>query len=133
MTRPTAFFNRTYDEAMTLLVEARNYMAYHEAVEQQGASPSVRLQISYESLRVTSRLTQIMAWLLCQKAVHAGEMTLEQAMSDEFALAGGDICSCPSGPENEALPPGLRSLLQRSHALYMRIARLDEMVRRNAA
>ena len=133
MTRPTAFFNRTYDEAMTLLIEARNYMAYHDAAEQQGASPAVRLQISYESMRVTSRLTQIMAWLLCQKAVHAGEITLEQATSDELALAGGDVCSCPSGPENEALPRGLRSLLSRSHDLYMLIVRLDEMVRRNAA
>lgn len=118
---------------MALLVEARNYIAYQEAVDNRGLPPNVRLQVSYESMRVTSRLTQAMAWLLAQKAVHAGEMTLEQMASDEYALAGGDICADPSGPENEELPPGLRSLLERSHLLYSRVARLDEMVRREAA
>ena len=92
-----------------------------------------RLQISYESMRVTSRLTQVMAWLLAQKAVHAGEMSREQAASDDFALSGGEICTDPSGPDNEALPEGLRSLLERSHRLYMRVARLDERARDSVA
>ena len=63
---PTAFFNRTYDETMALLIEARNYIAYNEQSDQRGLAPQVRLQVSYESLRVTSRLTQVMAWLLAQ-------------------------------------------------------------------
>lgn len=128
MESPT-FFNGTYDETMALLIEARNYIAYHESVEHRKLPPHVRLQISYESMRVTSRLTQVMAWLLAQKAVHAGEISREQAASDEFALSGGDICTDPAGPDNDALPAGLRSLLERSHKLYMRVARLDEMVR----
>ncbi|AWK87956.1 DUF1465 family protein [Azospirillum thermophilum] len=114
---------------MALLIEARNYIAYHEAVDHRSLPPHVRLQISYESMRVTSRLTQVMAWLLAQKAVHAGELTKQQGASEEFALSGGEVCSDPSGPENETLPAGLRSLLERSHKLYMRVARLDEMVR----
>lgn len=125
----TFFFNGPYDETMALLIEARNYIAYQEAIDHRKLPPHVRLQISYESMRVTSRLTQVMAWLLAQKAVHAGEMSLEQAASDDFALSGGDICSDPSGPDNDELPVGLRGLLERSHKLYMRVARLDEMVR----
>ena len=49
------------------------------------------------------------------------------------ALAGGDVCTDPSGPDNQELPAGLRSLLERSYKLYMRVARLDEQVRRNVA
>jgi len=128
----STFFNGPYDETMSLLVEARNYIAYQEAVDNRKLPPNVRLQVSYESMRVTSRLTQAMAWLLAQKAVHAGELTLEQMASDEYALSGGDICSDASGPENEDLPSGLRSLLERSHSLYSRVSRLDEMVRREA-
>lgn len=128
-----AFFNRTYDETMALLVEARNYVAYHEAVGQRNLPPEIRLQVSYETLRVTSRLTQVMAWLLAQKAVHAGELTMAQLASEEYALSGGEICSDPSGPENGSLPSGLRSLLERSHKLYIRIVRLDEQVRRSVA
>lgn len=125
----TFFFNGPYDETMSLLIEARNYIAYHDVAEHRKLSPQVRLQISYESMRVTSRLTQVMAWLLAQKAVHAGEITREQAVNGDFSLSGGEICSDPSGPENEDLPAGLRSLLERSHSIYMRVDRLDAMVR----
>jgi len=133
MDTPT-FFNGTYDETMALLVEARNYIAYHDAMEhRQQLPPHVRLQISYESMRVTSRLTQVMAWLLAQKAVHAGEITREEAAGDEWCLSGGEICTDPSGPDNTHLPSGLRSLLERSHNLYMRVSRLDEMVRQDVS
>ncbi|MBP2228034.1 regulator of CtrA degradation [Azospirillum agricola] len=129
MVSHTFFFNGPYDETMALLIEARNYIAYYDVSEHRKLSPQVRLQISYESMRVTSRLTQVMAWLLAQKAVHAGEITREQAAGGDFSLTGGEICSDPSGPENEELPAGLRSLLERSHNLYMRIDRLDSMLR----
>lgn len=129
MIASATFFNGTYDETMALLIEARNYIAYHESGDHRKLAPHVRLQISYESMRVTSRLTQVMAWLLAQKAVHAGEISQEVAASEEFALSGGEICSDPSGPDNEDLPSGLRSLLERSHRLYMRVHRLDEQFR----
>ncbi|WP_343066844.1 DUF1465 family protein [Nitrospirillum iridis] len=128
-----AFFDRTYEETMALLVEARNYVAFQEAKDQRGLPPQVRLQISYESLRVTSRLTQVMAWLLALKALHAHELTAEQVLGEQFALSGGTICSDPSGPDNSELPSGLRSLLQRSHSLYMRAERLEDQYRRAVA
>ncbi|WP_298369630.1 DUF1465 family protein [Azospirillum sp.] len=128
MVSHTFFFNGPYDETMTLLIEARNYITFHDAAEHRKMSPQVRLQISYESMRVTSRLTQVMAWLLAQKAVHAGEITKAQGASVDYALSGGEVCSDGAGPENEDLPAGLRSLLERSHRLYMRVERLDRMV-----
>jgi regulator of CtrA degradation len=133
VTPAPTFFNRTYDETMSLLLEARNYIAYQETVEQQTLDAEMRLRISYESMRITSRLTQVMAWLLAQKAVHAGEMTAREAASEEYALAGHDVCAEPSGHDDGRLPPGLRSLLVRSHALYMRISRLEEQFRRSVA
>ncbi|MEI6557588.1 MAG: DUF1465 family protein [Rhodospirillaceae bacterium] len=131
MNRPTTYFHRTYDETMALLIEARNYAAYREPTDQRTLSPNVRLQVSYESLRVTSRLVQVMAWLLAQKAVHAGELTQEEGASEEYALSGGTICSDSAGTATEALPAGLVSLLDRSHRLYLRVQRLDEQVRRS--
>ena len=118
---------------MTLLIEARNYALGHDATNQWAVTPAASLQMSYESLRVTSRLIQVMAWLLAQKAVESGELTPEQSANDFWALSGGIVCSDPAGPENEALPPGLRSLLDRSYRLYARVLRLDEQVRRNCA
>lgn len=133
MAAPSAFFDRTYDETFSLLIEARNYIAYHEAIDQRTLPIHARLQVSFESMRITSRLTQVMAWLLAQKALYAGELTRQEVASDQFALSGGAICSDPSGPESEGLPRGLVSLLDRTHKLYQRIERLDAMFRRDAA
>jgi regulator of CtrA degradation len=128
----SAFFNRTYDEAMALLVEARNYMAFRESRDVRGMAPTSRLKVSHESMRMTCRLTQIMAWMLAQKAMHAGEITLYEAAGVEYALSGAQVCLDDRGQGDNELPGALRSLLERSYRLYVRVARLDCQVRRQA-
>ncbi len=84
------------------------------------------LECSCEALRVTSRLTQVMAWLMLQRAVMAGEVTQEQAMAEDNLLSGQDVCLVER--DELDLPPALRSLLERSHRLYQRVSRLERMV-----
>lgn len=128
-----AFFSGPYDEAMALVMEARGYAARMVGPEARRLEPGSRLQASFESMRVTSRLTQVMAWLLAQKAVFAGEITLADLASEQYALSGEEVCLAVGGAADAGLPRQLRSLLDRSHRLYQRVARLDEMVRRSAA
>jgi len=129
---PTAFFGKTFDEAMALLVEARDYIAAG-AGEKPGDRPvGDHLRMARETMRITARLTQIMAWLLAQKAVHAGELTPHQAASEAHRLAGQAICFDDDEAHYAGLPEGLQALLKRSYALYVRVARLDELVRRAA-
>jgi regulator of CtrA degradation len=123
------FFERTYDEAMSLLVEARNYLAFRETADDRRLAADARLKACYESMRVTSRLTQVMAWLLAQKAAQAGEITPAEAASERFALSATAVCLDVAGHGNPDLPDGLRSLLDRSHRLYVQVSRLEEMVR----
>jgi regulator of CtrA degradation len=124
---PVAFFDRTYDEAMALIREARDYFAERQ---RQPASPTraaVELVTSCESMRLTARLTQIMAWLLVQKAIHAGELSRDDAIKPEHRLGGRHVCEV-EGPWSElGLPQRLQTLLERSLSLYNRIARLDDM------
>jgi regulator of CtrA degradation len=127
-----AFLSKTYDDAMALVIESRNYIAYRQALDERDLEPSIRLQISLETMRVTARLTQVMAWLLVQKAVEGGELTREQAMVEALALSGEAICLDTAAHELEGVPNGLKSLLDRSHALYLRISRLDNQIRRSA-
>ena len=127
-----AFFSGPYDEAKSLLVESRNYVAYLIDADQRPLSPGDRLMVSFESMRLTSRLTQVMAWLLAQKALHAGEITLSELASDRFALGGERICADNDSAHSPELPLRLRRLLNRSHNLYQRIARLDALVRQTA-
>jgi regulator of CtrA degradation len=127
---PTAFFGKTFEEAMTLLIEARDYISTTTAAPPLGRSPEDGLRIARETMRITTRLTQVMAWLLAQKAVHAGELTARQMASEEYRLDGQTVCLDDDERRHAGLPDGLQSLLKRSHALYVRVARLDELVRR---
>lgn len=122
---PPTYFRRTYDEALDLMVEARNYMAYVERRERERAGAMNGLRMSCEAMRVTSRLTQVMAWLMMQRAVHEGEVAADEALAEANRLSGGDVCLDDSFSGDRTLPRGLRSLLERSFSLYQRIARLE--------
>ena len=129
----TAFFGKTYAEAMALLTEARDYLAYREPIDRETLMPVERLQFCGETMRLTARLTQIMAWLLAQRAVHAGELTQLQALGEHCALAEHAICMEVGTAPAEVMPRRLAGLLDRSQRLYVRVARLDELARRQLA
>jgi regulator of CtrA degradation len=125
--------HKTLDETMALLVRARDYMSYAVPSAQPGLLPAERLQISCEAMRVTARLSHVMAWLLAQKAVQAGEIS-PVAAAAAYSLNAEDMCLLEGGAEaSAALPEGLRDLLEKSRALYIRVTRLDQLVQRAAA
>lgn len=123
-----AYFDSTFEEALDLAREARNFIVYQDGAETAKLDPGVRLVISCESMRVTTRVGQIIAWLLVQKAVHAGELTRAQAAERPYRLAGQKVCEVSDPVADVKLPPRLSDLLQRSHALYARVARLDALL-----
>ena len=125
-----AYFDSTFEEAMTLTRETRDYLAYQESGDLAKLNPIARLATSCESMRLTARLTQVVAWLLVQKAVHAGELTREEAREQRYRLSGREICEDTEPLGEEALPDRLSELLVRSHQLYLRVARLDSMLDR---
>ena len=129
----TAFFSRTYDEAMGLLVEARNYVAVGELRHARPMPASERLLLCCETMRLTARLTHVMAWLLAQRAVHAGEITLAESAGENYALGGSTTCLEESHGIEALGDDWLNGLLDRSRRLYVRVSRLDEMVRREVA
>jgi len=126
----TQFFGRTYGEAMSLLVEARDYLTHREPIERGALVAEDRLRLCSETMRLTSRLTQVMAWLLAQRAVYEGEISQERALDGQDALAALDICMREDSADG--LPQRLVHLLDRSRRLYIRVARLDELARRLA-
>jgi len=124
-----AFFSRTYDEALAMLRETRDYLMGRGKIELRGLPTDAALDYSRESMRLTARLTQVMAWLLLQRAVHVGEISAEEARQPEHRLAGQDICLAASSGVDR-LPTRLLNLLERSDSLYRRIERLDAQVSR---
>jgi len=126
-----AFFNRTYDEALALAREARDYLSGQEPIDRAALSPAHQLSESCETMRLTARITQVIAWLLVQRAVHEGEITREEATRPGHRLSGQCVCNASLADAEEVLPHRLRDLLERSHRLYTRIERLDSMLARS--
>lgn len=133
MSKPESLLDKTFAEGIALTVEARNYIAFHEQADRRTLDLPGCLHVGYQHTRVSARLIQVMTWLLAMKAYLSDEISREQFVSPQFALTNSAECSDGSGPELEQLPPGLRSLLERSYQLYLRVQRLDGMVRQRMA
>ncbi len=125
------FFGKTYDETMSLLLASRDYLANAQPADASGLTPIERLRVNCEAMRLTTRLTQIMAWLLAQRAVFEGEISRTMAAADDFRLSADAICMAET--DGDSVPDRLRELLDHSRRLYIRVARLDELNRRAAA
>lgn len=128
---PIAFLDRTYDEALALTRAAKGCIAAGFAEPLNGAPMASALAASLESMRLTARVTQIMAWCLAQKAIVAGELERDAATVEKFALGAKALCL--GGTESAAdewLTKTLRNLLAQSRALYVRVMRLDELMHR---
>ena len=124
----TTFFSKTYDEASALVEEARDYVRDHGGTDSASLPPAERIVYACETMRLTARLTQVMSWLLLQRALHAGGITREAIREDAEDRGNVDGCLSGSAAGAERLPPRLIDLLTRSESLYERVTRLNEMV-----
>ena len=111
-----------YVEAMVLADEARTYFDRDGREQRLTLDPLVRVAFCCESLKVTTRLMHIIAWLLTQRAVQAGELTPVDALSPSRRLG--------EAPETEAatletMPAQARAIIATSIELHRRVARLD--------
>lgn len=121
------FKSPAYHEALDLLSEAHTYISYRQALDESKLPPRQRLLMSYETMRLTARLTQIMAWLMMQRAVQQGEMQREETGFDPAIEVSAEVLALDEREiEESELPRGLKYLMEKSHALYTRIQRIEE-------
>ena len=76
-----------------------------------------------------SRLARIMAWIMERKATLSSSDNPERNEKDGQPLGENALCMDANGNDDARLPFELRMLLKRSHGLYVRVARLDAMIR----
>ena len=114
--------DQLYVEAMVLADEARTYFDEEGRAERESLAPLERVGFSCESLKVTTRLMHVIAWLLTQRAVAAGELGAHDALDPSRRLG-----EAPQTDEASAaaLPLRARLLIMASSDLHRRIARLD--------
>ena len=121
------FIDRTYDETYQLLLDAKAYSTLDWREDVQGLPKLETLRITSERLRLTARLSEVMAWLMVHKAVAKGEMTPNQAQSGAFHLTEKEVCLADGRAEETFFPTRLSQMLDRSFDLYDRVCKMDLM------
>ena len=112
-----------YTEAMLLADEARYYFDDAGRTERTSLHPFARVGFACESLKVTTRIMHIVAWLLTQRAIESGEIPMLAGRRPERRL-GHAQDSDPAVVTQ--LPEAAQRLINSSSDLYARVKRIDE-------
>ena len=124
-----AHFDRLAEEAVALLTEAQHYFSHYIGGGKQHFDADAQIVITRENQRITARLAQVMAWVLAEKAFHSGEITLRHLTSGRYSPPNTSFMTDNCELSEKDFPDTLRILLDKTHGLYLRVLRLDEMVR----
>lgn len=118
-------FSRLYEQAMDMVRESADYLELDGVIERDGLPKVLAPVYACESMRLTTRLMQISAWLLAMRALREGELSDADVAAQRYRLAGKDVCL--GGPVRGAgqLPGQLIELLGTSKRLYERVMRID--------
>ena len=111
-----------YTEAMLLADEARAYFDEMGRDERDTLDAMTRVVFSCESLKVTTRLMHVIAWLLTQRAVDSGEILLGDALDPSRRLGSAPETD---GAAFDAMPMAAQGLIAASQDIYRRVARID--------
>ncbi|MFA6219126.1 MAG: DUF1465 family protein [Erythrobacter sp.] len=110
-----------YAEALILADDARAVFDLRFSAYSDGANDLLRIALSIEGLRTTTRVMHVLAWLLNQRAYFSGELS-EGQLRRHNALPEERLAD----PVNLALlEPETRELIHESERLHARVARLD--------
>ena len=117
-----------YEETLLLADEAREVFDLRGRDPEEQSGDPLRIALSIEGLRTTTRLMNLLAWLLNQRAFFAGE--LSEAQVRRCGMLASDRRSDPV--QMAQLLPPTRALIRESERLYARAERLDGQLRRDA-
>ena len=111
-----------YLDAMVLADEARSYFDDLGRAARDHLPPMARVGYGCEAIKVTTRLMHVIAWLLTQRAVEAGELSPRQAREPSRRLGPApqtDVAALA------AMLIEAQGLVAASIELYRRVARFD--------
>ncbi|MBI4725067.1 MAG: DUF1465 family protein [Rhodomicrobium sp.] len=120
-------FAKLYREGMDLVEETAEYLDRAGRMESKRLTPPASLAYTSESIKLTTRLTQLASWLLVRRAIAEGEITPAEAHTHRHRVTL--VPQSGLRPEGfDALPETFKRLIDESHRLYGRILRLDRIL-----
>ncbi len=120
-------FTNLYREGMDLVEETAEYLDRAGRLESKRLLPPASIAYTSESIKLTTRLTQLASWLLVRRAIAIGEITAVEAHTHRHRVAL--VPQSGLRPEGfDDLPENFKRLISESHRLYGRILRLDRLL-----
>ena len=117
-------FMALFREGMALVEETANYLDGDGRRESKALVPFISLAYATESMRLTTRLTQLATWLLARRAELNGE---ELPASNVNAALLLPIVRTGASKGYEELPQRLRVLIEASYRLHEKIYRMESV------
>jgi len=109
-----------YTEAMVLADEVRSYFDHGCKAERDVLTPLLRVTLSCESLKITTRLMNMLSWLLTQRALEMGQLDAAEGRTPaEWDADDGDPAAL------QGLPDQAIALIAASRDLQARVRRID--------
>lgn len=121
-------FKALYNEGMTLVEEAAEYLDGQGRIEAKKMSRVAATLYAAESMRLTTRLMQVASWLLLQRAANSGEMTRDQVATEKTKVRLDTASAHDDAPGWNELPEAFRALVRRSLGLQTVVRRVDEEI-----
>lgn len=125
-------FLSLFREGMALVEATANYLDGPGRRESKCLTPYVSLSYATESMRLTTRLTQLATWLLARRAVMNGE-PLPPAGGANDPLLLPPITRMAGSRGYEDLPAKLKELIEAGYRLHEKVYRFDAVERGVAA
>ncbi|MGI9477700.1 MAG: DUF1465 family protein [Hyphomicrobiaceae bacterium] len=125
----SAQFDGVFQEGMALVERAASYLDGAGRKESRKLAAPVSTAYATESMRLTTRLLEVASWLLVQRALKNGEITVQEAERRRRK-----VTLRPSGrPAHikhfDQLPETLQDMIIESFAISDRVQRIDRAMR----
>jgi regulator of CtrA degradation len=120
-------FTKLFSDGMGLVEETASYLDGDGREASRKLTREASLSYATVSMEMTTRLMQAASWLVVQRAVKEGDMTVEEAAEARFRLEDTSI-NAFTARQNPELPMELISLVDRAKDLFDRLHRLDDMI-----
>ena len=130
-TRVDKFFERTgkfhelFENGMELVEEAVTFLDHDGKEISKNLEPKIKTIYDAQSMNLTTKLMQVASWLILQRAVVEGEMTIEQAKKEKQNIKLKKLNPTPDKKILKQLPPILIELTEKTNKLQERLKRLD--------
>ncbi|MCU0830113.1 MAG: DUF1465 family protein [Rhizobiaceae bacterium] len=126
-------FNATYKRGMALVEDTAHYLDGEGRDEAKSLQKAAAMLYAGESMRLTTRLMQLASWLLLQRAVNSGEMTINQVMQERTKVRLETPSEAEANPAYGELPERFRALVSASLSMEREIRRIDTELYGNGA